>query len=198
MTRISKLAWAAVAALVLVVAATGIYRWIASASRPLEQLAAKVGGPFELTTHEGKRLSSRDLEGKPFAVFFGFTHCPDVCPTALLELSNILQKLGPDADKMRYLFISVDHEQDTPAHLKTYLSSFDSRITGLTGTAQEIADVARAYRAYYAKVPTKEGFTYNHTALTYLMGRDGRYVDHIGYQEAEDRQIAKLRRLVAQ
>ena len=197
MGRMARLAWAALAALVLLTGAAGVYRWVTSPSRPLAQLSAQIGGTFELTTHEGKRLSNRDLLGRPFAVFFGFTHCPDVCPTALLELSNILQKLGPDADKMRYLFISIDHEQDTPQHLEIYLSSFDNRITGLTGTAEEIAKVARAYRAYYAKVPTKEGFTYNHTALTYLMGRDGKYVDHIGYQEAEDRQIAKLRRLIA-
>jgi protein SCO1/2 len=194
MGRIAKLAWAAVAALVVAVGGVSLYRANVTVDKLVGQ-GAQIGGDFELTTHEGKRLSNRDLAGKPFAVFFGFTHCPDVCPTALLELSNILQKLGPDADKMRYLFISVDHEQDTPAHLKTYLSSFDARIIGLTGTAEEIAAVARGYRAYYQKVPTKEGFTYNHTALTYLMGRDGRYVAHIGYQEAEDRQIAKLRKL---
>jgi protein SCO1/2 len=194
MGRIAKLAWAAVAALVVAVAGVSLYRANVTVDKLVGQ-GAQIGGDFELTTHEGKRLSNRDLAGKPFAVFFGFTHCPDVCPTALLELSNILKKLGPDADKMRYLFISVDHEQDTPAHLKTYLSSFDPRIIGLTGTAEEIAAVARGYRAYYQKVPTKEGFTYNHTALTYLMGRDGKYVTHIGYQEAEDRQVAKLRKL---
>lgn len=196
MTKISKIAWAAVAVLILVTGATTLYRRVASPSGSLDKVAVRVGGDFVLTTHEGKRLSSQDLANKPFLVFFGFTHCPDVCPTALLELTNILAKLGPDADRMRYLFISVDHEQDTTEHPKTYLSNFDKRIIGLTGTSEEIAAVARAYRAYYAKVPTKDGFTYNHTALTYLMGKDGRYVEHIGYQEPEDRQLAKLKKLI--
>lgn len=195
MGKLAKLSWAAVAVVALAAAGASVYRQVMPSVSTLVPTAS-IGGDFVLTTHDGKRLSSRDLAGKPFLVFFGFTHCPDVCPTAMLELSNILSKLGRDADKMRYLFISVDHEQDSPEHLKTYLSSFDNRIIGLTGTAEEIAAVARAYRAYYAKVPTKDGFTYNHTALTYLMGRDGKYVDHIGYQEAEDRQIAKLKKLI--
>lgn len=159
-------------------------------------LAVQIGGPFELTTHEGKRLASRDLAGRPFAVFFGFTFCPDVCPTTLLELTNVLKQLGPDADRMRYLFISVDTERDTPDHLKLYLSNFDSRILGLTGTAQEIAAVAKAFRAYYEKVPTKDGFTYNHSALTYLMDAKGRFAGTITYQESEAIQLTKLRRLV--
>ena len=160
-------------------------------------LALEIGGPFELTTHEGKRLASRDLAGKPYAVFFGFTFCPDVCPTTLLELTNVLQQLGPDADRMRYLFISVDSERDTPEHLKVYLSNFDARIIGLTGSAAEIAGVARAYRAYYEKVPTKDGFTYNHSALTYLMDAKGKFAGTITYQESEAVQVAKLRRLIA-
>src|SRR5690606_7553453 len=154
------------------------------------------GGPFELTTHEGKRLSSADLKGTPFAVFFGFTHCPDVCPTTLLELSNVIKRLGSDADRMRYLFISVDPERDTPEHLKRYLTSFDPHIVGLTGTPDEIAAAAKAYRAFYQKVPTEDGVTFNHTALVYLMGRDGRLVATITYEESEEVQLKKLRRLL--
>ena len=157
-----------------------------------------VGGPFELTTHDGKRLSSAELKGTPFAIFFGFTFCPDVCPTTMLELTNVLKRLGPDADRMRYFFVSVDTERDNPAHLKLYLSNFDSRIVGLTGTAEEIAAVAKSYRAYYERVPTKDGFTYNHTAIIYLMGRDGKLASTISYQEKEDTQLAKLRRVIAQ
>lgn len=160
-------------------------------------LAMEIGGPFELTTHDGKRLASKELAGRPYAVFFGFTFCPDVCPTTLLELTNVLQQLGPDADRMRYLFISVDSERDTPEHLKLYLSNFDARILGLTGTVAEIAAVARAYRAFYEKVPTKDGFTYNHSALTYLMDAKGKFAGTITYQESEAVQVAKLRRLIA-
>jgi protein SCO1 len=108
----------------------------------------------------------------------------------------VLKRLGPDADRMRYFFVSVDTERDTPEHLKVYLSNFDQRIMGLTGTAPEIAAIARAYRAYYEKVPTKDGFTYNHTALIYLIGSDGRLAGTIAYQEKEDTQLSKLQRLI--
>ncbi len=195
MKTIRYAAWAAVAVLI---AAVGVVTMRGPGGLPGNLTAiAQIGGPFELTTHDGKRLSSGELKGTPFAIFFGFTFCPDVCPTSMLELTNVLKRLGPDADRMRYFFVSVDTERDTPDHLKLYLSNFDSRIMGLTGTADEIAALARAYRAYYEKVPTKDGFTYNHTALIYLMGRDGRLVSTIAYQEKEDTQVDKLRRLIA-
>lgn len=190
-------AWSAAAVLLLV---TGVaYVWrpdVGSLSRSMP-LSSAIGGPFELTTHNGKRLSSADLKGTPFAVFFGFTYCPDVCPTTLLELSNVIKRLGPDADRMRYLFISVDSERDTPEHLKRYLTSFDPRIVGLTGTPEEVAAAAKAYRAFYQKVATEDGATYNHTALVYLMDRDGRLAATINYQEPEDVQLKKLQQLIA-
>ena len=195
MTTIRRLAWGAVIALLLTVGAVLAFRGGALPTRL--PLTAEIGGPFELTTHDGKRLSSKSLDGTPFAVFFGFTFCPDVCPTTMIELTNVLKRLGPDADRMRYFFVSVDTERDTPEHLKLYLSNFDPRITGLVGTAEEIAAIARAYRAYYEKVPTKDGFTYNHTALIYLMGRDGKLAGTIAYQEKEDTQVTKLQRLIA-
>jgi protein SCO1/2 len=196
MKRIRIVAWVAVAALLAAVGLAFLLRPDAvnmSASLPL---SAKIGGPFELTTHEGKRMSSAELAGKPFAVFFGFTHCPDVCPATLLELSALIAKLGPAADRMHFLFVSVDPERDTPEQLKLYLSNFNGRITGLTGTPAEIAAVARAYGAFYQKVPTKSGFTYNHTAIVYLMGPDGRRVGTLADKEPEDVRLAKLKRLI--
>ena len=189
-------AWVSVAAFILAAGAVYVLRPNLGAIPGQLPLAAGIGGPFELTTHEGKRLSSADLAGTPFALFFGFTHCPDVCPTTMLELSNAMKALGADADRMRFLFVSVDPERDTPEQLKLYLSNFDPRITGLVGTPQEIAAVAKAYRAIYEKVPTKDGYTYNHTALVYLMGRDGRLVGTINYQESVEAQLKKLRRLI--
>lgn len=194
---IRTLAWAAIAALALAAGAVlfgfGPKDWT-PANAPL---SASIGGPFTLTTHTGAKLSSASLKGKPFAVFFGFTYCPDVCPTSLLDMSNLIKDLGPDAQKMRYLFISVDTERDTPEQLKLYLSSFDPAITGLTGSAAEIADAAKKYRAIYEKVPTKEGYTYNHTATTYLMDRDGKFVSTLAYQEKPETALPKLRRLIA-
>ena len=189
-------AWISVAVFVIAAGAAYLLRPNLGAVPGQLPLAAGIGGPFELTRHDGKRLSSVELKGKPFALFFGFTHCPDVCPTTMLELSNAIKALGPDADRMRFLFVSVDTERDTPEQLKLYLSNFDARITGLVGTPNEIAAVTKAYRAIYEKVPTKDGFTYNHTALVYLMGSDGRLAATINYQESADAQLKKLRRLL--
>ena len=138
---------------------------------------ASVGGPFELTDGDGKTFSNQKLKGKPFLVFFGFTHCPEVCPTTLFEVSEIFRKLGPDADKTAGLFITVDPERDTPALMKGYLSSFDPHLKGLTGSPEQIAAVAKAYRAYYKKVPLDAGgYTMDHTALVYLMDKQGHFV----------------------
>jgi protein SCO1/2 len=196
--RIRIAAWVAIAVILAAAGAAYVLRPNLGSLKGQLPLSAQIGGPFELTTHDGKRLSSAELKGTPFAMFFGFTHCPDVCPTTMLELSNVIKQLGPDADRMRFFFVSVDPERDTPEHLKVYLSNFDPRIAGLVGTPAEIAAVAKAYRAFYEKVATKDGFTYNHTALIYLMGRDGRLAGTINYQEPEDVQLKKLRRLIEQ
>jgi protein SCO1 len=194
---IRYLAWAAVAVLAAA-AGLGALGWTPGSIDPSRlPLAATVGGPFELTSHEGRRFNSRELGGKPFAVFFGFTNCPDVCPTTMLELTNRMEELGADADKLRLVFITVDPAQDTPAHLKTYIGNFDKRLIALTGTADEIAAVAKAYRAIYAKVPTKEGYTMDHTATVYLMNAKGQFAGTIAYQENAETQRTKLKKLVA-
>ena len=118
------------------------------------------------------RSAIRTSKGQPFLVFFGFTHCPDVCPTALFEVSQVLRALGPEADRTRALFITVDPERDTPSVMKDYLSSFDPHFSGLTGDPAAIAAVAKAYRVYYKKVPLEQGdYTMDHTAIVYLMDK---------------------------
>lgn len=159
-------------------------------------LAASIGGPFNLMSTDGKRVTEKDLSGQPFAVFFGFTNCPDVCPTTMLELSNRMRELGADADKLRLVFITVDPERDTAEYLKTYVANFDPRIIPLTGTPEEIADVARKYRAVYRKVPTSSGYTMDHTATVFLMDKAGKFAGTLAYQEAAETQLAKLKRLV--
>lgn len=144
--------------------------------KPSVPAAAAVGGPFQLVSHQGKPFSDKDVAGAPFIVFFGFTHCPDVCPTAMFELTAVLKAAGPRADKVRALFISVDPERDTPELLKLYLSSFDPRIVGLTGTPEQIAAAAKAYRAYFKKIPAGESYTMDHTAGIYLMDSKGQFV----------------------
>jgi protein SCO1 len=139
--------------------------------------ASSVGGPFVLTSQDGSRVSNTAFEGAPMLVFFGFTNCPDICPTKLLEISEVLRAAGDKAGKVRALFITVDPARDTPGLLKSYLASFDPRIVGLTGTQDEIDAVVKAYRAYYKKVPTSSGdYTMDHTAIVYLMDRKGQFV----------------------
>lgn len=139
--------------------------------------AASVGGPFRLVTHDGRDVSERDFLGAPHLVFFGFTHCPDICPTKLFEISQILEATGERGRNLRALFISVDPERDTPALLKSYTGSFDERIVGLTGSPEQVDAAVKAYRAYYKKVPTSGGdYTMEHTAVVYLMDRQGRFV----------------------
>ena len=187
-------AWAAIAALLLAIAL------IVTPGNRTADLAAKpgldIGGPFTLTTHEGKRLSSEALKGKPFAIFFGFTYCPDICPGTLLEVTQSIAALGKDADKMRFLFVTVDPERDTPEQLALYLSNFDARIIGLTGTPEEIASVAKAYRIIYEKVPGKDDYTMNHTALVYLMDAKGELGGVIAYGLPAEMRLKKLRELV--
>ena len=155
-----------------------------------------IGGPFRLTSHEGKAFTDEDLKGKPFAVFFGFTHCPEVCPTTLYDLTQDLEALGKDADRMRVAFITVDPAQDTPELMKTYLASFDPRIVGLTGTEEEIAAVAKAYKVYYRKVPTESGYTMDHTATILLMDSRGEFYGTSNFQESQEVRREKLRQLI--
>jgi protein SCO1 len=194
---IRYLAWAAVIVMAAMagLAALGLSPGAIDPARM--PLAASIGGPFELTSHEGKRFKSTELKGKPFALFFGFTNCPDVCPTTLLELTNRMAELGADADKLRIVFVTVDPEKDTPEFMKRYIANFDKRVIGLTGTPAEIAAIAKAYRAIYAKVKTKDDYTMDHTATVYLMDAQGRFVSTIAYQESAETQRAKLKRLVA-
>jgi protein SCO1 len=164
-------------------------------SAPVAQQIAAIGGPFKLVDQNGQIVTDQDLKGRPFLVFFGFTHCPDVCPTTLFEVSEILRALGPDADRTRALFITVDPERDTPAVMKDYLSSFDPHLSGLTGNAAEIAAVAKTYRVYFKKVPLEQGgYTMDHTAIVYLMDKDARFVSPFNLKRPTDAAVGDLRR----
>jgi protein SCO1/2 len=160
-------------------------------------LQSAIGGPFKLVDQNSKPITDQDLKGRPFLVFFGFTHCPDVCPTTLFEVSEIFRALGPDAGAkdIRALFVTVDPERDTPAVLKDYLSSFDPRVIGVTGAAAAIAAVEKAYRVYAKKVPLDGGgYTMDHTALVYLMDKDGRFVAPFNIKRRPEEAAADLKR----
>lgn len=156
---------------------------------------AAIGGPFQLTDQHGKAVTDKNLKGKPTLIFFGYTHCPDVCPTSLFEISEVLRAMGKDADKVNAVFISVDPERDTPATMKDYLSSFDPHLEGLSGDPEAIANVVKSYRVYAKKVPTKDGdYTMDHTALIYLMDRDGRFVSPFNLKRTPEEAAADLKR----
>ena len=141
------------------------------------QAAVGIGGPFALVDGDGRTVTQADVAGEPVLVFFGYTHCPDICPTTLDAISQTLKALGPDR-KVRALFITLDPERDTPAVMKDYVSSFDPRILGLTGSQAAVDTVAREYRVYAKKVPTGDGgYSVDHTGVVYLMDRNGNFVE---------------------
>ncbi|MCL4765193.1 MAG: SCO family protein [Hyphomicrobiaceae bacterium] len=154
---------------------------------------------FQLTTHEGRRLTRADIRGKPFVVVFGFTDCPSICPTALLDMTNLLADLGPDGDRIKVLFVSVDPERDTPDQLRKYLASFDPRIVGLTGQTVDIAAVAHAFDATYEKVFDKGGgYTVDHTTKVFLMDRYGLLAAAVEPGTSNRRRSGLIRRLLLQ
>jgi protein SCO1/2 len=155
---------------------------------------AAIGGPFALTAPDGRTVTDKDMAGRPYLVFFGYTHCPDVCPASLAEISAVFKELGPDT-KATALFISVDPERDTPAAMKEYMSSFDPRIIGLSGTPEATASVEKEFKAYSKKVPDKDGtYTMDHIALTYLMDKDGQFVGAFNLDQPAKDAAAELKR----
>jgi cytochrome oxidase Cu insertion factor (SCO1/SenC/PrrC family) len=160
---------------------------------------ALVGGPFSLTDHTGKRVTDQDYRGRILVVFFGFTFCPDVCPTGLQVMSAALDKLGPKADQITPVFISIDPERDTPEQMALYVKSFHPRLVGLTGTPEEIEAVAKSYRVYYKRVSDPKstaGYTMDHSAIIYVMGRDGAFLTHFTYAVSADAMAERLSKLL--
>lgn len=143
-----------------------------------------IGGPFSLTNHKGETVTDATFRDRYMLVFFGYGYCPDVCPTELANMAAAMDYLGPAADKVQPIFISVDPARDTPEYLAQYVSHFHPKLVGLTGTESEIQKVAKAYRVFYAKVPSEKPDDYlvNHSSFVYLMGPDGAYVAMFRHQ----------------
>ena len=168
--------------------------WMSERTRTEQPVA--FGGAFSLTDHTGKAVTDADFRGSPLAVFFGFTHCPEVCPTTLLRLGGLARQLGADAARLKILLITVDPERDTPAQLALYLQSFDPGVVGLTGSQAQVDAVIAAFKAYAKKVPVDGGYTMDHTANVYLMTEAGTFRTMIDYHEADSSALAKLRMLL--
>ena len=190
LTRLALILWSAAA--LAAVAFAGLF-WFTSGGPP----TPAIGGPFRLKSQTGEMIDSAALKGRSYAIFFGFTHCPEVCPTTMVDMAALMAKLGPAAKDFKIYFVSVDPERDTPEVLRNYLSSFEPHVVGLTGTPDEIAKVAKEFRVYYRKTPLDGGdYTMDHSAFVYLMGKDGGFRNVIGYQEKPDRALEKLKSLL--
>jgi cytochrome oxidase Cu insertion factor (SCO1/SenC/PrrC family) len=160
-----------------------------------------VGGPFELIDHTGHIRTDRDFRGRLMLVYFGFTFCPDVCPTDLQAIGLALDRLGKDGDSVQPLFVTVDPERDTPEHLAEYVPMFHPRLIGLTGSAEAIRKAADAYKVYYAKIPATQNaseYTVDHTAFIYLMDREGNYLGFFPPGTSAERMVEIIRPRLAE
>src|SRR4051812_18906060 len=169
--------------------------FIVTGRAPVPIAASAVGGPFKLVDQNNKPITEQDFKGEPFLVFLGFTHCPDACPPTLFEVPEVSRALGPEAKNVRAMFVPVGPERDPPAVLKDYLASFDPRIVGATGDVDAIAAAEKSYRVYAKKVPTDGGgYTMDHTAIVYLMSKDGRFVAPFTMKRRPEEAAAELKR----
>jgi protein SCO1 len=158
---------------------------------------ALVGGPFELVGKDGKTVTDEDFRGRYMLVFFGFTHCPDICPAELQVMSAVLDDLGADADKVVPIFITLDPERDTPDKVSAYVANFGPNFVGLTGSPEQIAKAAKEYRVVYQKFQDEsmgDNYSIDHSALLYLMGPDGQFLTHIPYGTPADKMAETVRR----
>jgi protein SCO1/2 len=183
MPRRSVLIFAAI--MLLIAAVIGGYAYMSRGPHQQQGSGvALVGGPFSLIDQDGRRVTEKDFLGKYILVFFGYTYCPDICPTELQVMSAALDQMGPEAGRIQPIFVSIDPARDTPEVLKAYVANFGPRLIGLTGSPEEVAAIAKAYRAYYAKAgngSTATDYLMDHSSIIYLMGPDGRFVKHMPY-----------------
>jgi protein SCO1/2 len=196
LARARKALWIGVA----VVGLAGLGMWgysLTQSAPPVSDYASAFGGTFTLIDPAGKLVSNKTLAGKPYAIFFGFTRCPDVCPTSLARMASLRKQLGADGDKFNIVFVTVDPERDTRAELARYLTLFDTPIIGASGTAAETAQAVKAFHVFYERVPNgAEDYTIDHTASIFLMDAQGRFVSTIAHDESQETAFAKLKRLV--
>jgi protein SCO1/2 len=179
-------------------AATFIWAWRAEPPAQAEaasNAAVPIGGPFELVDASGKTVTDETFRGKLMVVFFGYTHCPDLCPTTLNKIAGGLQKIGPLADRVAVLFITVDPKRDTPAVMRDYVKAFDPRIIGLTGNSQQVAAAAKAYRVYYDDAGPNDELL-DHSAFIYFMGPNGKFAAFLSPDKTPDDIAAKIRGLL--
>lgn len=199
MKMLKTIRWLAIGGILGLGAAWGVHFWReGNVPDPSSLAAAAIGGPFELVDHTGAVRRDEAFRGRYMLIYFGFTYCPDACPTALLAMAEALDRVGPLAARVQPILITVDPDRDTPQQLASYVAAVDERLIGLTGTHAQIAAVARAYRVFYRKVtpPGMSDYLVDHTSLVYLMDPDGKFLAHFSHETPPERMAETLRRLV--
>ena len=197
LARVRALIWLAIGAAVLIGLVIAIGR-NPTGSAPSNDYAHAFGGPFSLTAPDGSTVTEKTLAGKPYAIFFGFTRCPDVCPTSLARMARLRKQLGPEGMKFAIVFVSVDPGHDKPADLGNYVALFGTPIIGLTGTDTQLEQIKKGYGVFSAQVPQPGGdYTIDHTAAIYLMTATGEFSGTIDTQESDATALAKIKRLIA-
>lgn len=187
-----------------VLAAVALIAWggrdLLPAHNAQKELATGIITPvFTLTAPDGRTVTEREFKGRYMLVFFGFTHCPDICPTTLLLMQNVLGKLGPQAAKLQPIFITVDPERDTPKVMGKYTANFGSTTLGLSGTEEQVKQAADNFKVYFSKVEMSDpamGYMMNHSGFIYLVAPDGKYIDHYPYDIAEPELTSALKKHV--
>ena len=193
-------------AVLFVAFALGVYALVAGQQTPVPQQQSKsdvpIGGPFELVDHTGKTVTDKTYLGKHMLIYFGFTYCPDICPTELQVIANALDKLSPgELDAVQPLFVTVDPERDTVAEMAGYVEHFHDDLIGLTGTKEQVTNMADTYRVWFKKMDDDDstaGYTMEHTNIVYLMGPDGKYVDHFTFNVKADEMAERISNRLSQ
>ena len=185
------LVWAAPAA--VLIAGAGAAAWVGLGT----PARAAIGGPFRLIDGDGRVVTDRDFRGRWMMIYFGYTRCPDACPTALQDMADAVDLLGDRKADVALLFVTIDPARDTPAAVKDYVSNFHAAITGLSGSADQVAKAAKAYRVYYAEHATSDGYEMDHSSIIYVMDRRGDFVTNFTHQTSPAQIAGKLRELMS-
>ena len=198
LARVRMLLWVLVGVAALVGIYVALRQGPAGPPAPSEMPLSTIGGPFTLTGSDGKPFASTRLNGKPAAIFFGFTHCPDVCPATLARLAKLRRQLGKGDDAFAIVFVTVDPERDGPAEVGRYAALFGTSVVGLTGSPAQIEQVKKQYGVYSGKAPQPGGgYSVDHTATVFLIDRDGKFVATLSPEEGDAVALDKLRRVGA-
>lgn len=193
--RTARMLWLVAGGVALGLLAIAATSYVMRLDQKAEIASVPIGGPFELIDQDGRLVTEQDLAGRLMLVYFGYTFCPDVCPTSLQTMSVALEQLGDDALDVAFLFVTLDPKRDTLAQMKAYVSLFEPGPTGLTGTAEQIAAAARAYGIYYRLHDDDgdEDYLVDHSSFIYLMDREGRYLAHFGHAATPEQMVEEIR-----